>query len=277
MHPTLKHDLSTGNISHAYLLYGPGETVFRDALAFGMALNCFAPDEEGFACGHCRPCVLSKEGCFPDCVITAPTKNLYEVELFRKWLKNTYLTAQEGNYRVFIVKEADRLGEPSANTFLKTLEEPSADSVFLLLAENPDKILPTVESRCRILRYHEVSEISIDVEEVRRILLSLPQLSAEEVFALSEKNAKNREELKAFFEGAQKLFKENYEAAKGGVPADHPLPYSEDKLWNLWQVAVAGPMLVEYQVTPRLIAENFYFAVRNENGGTYGNHCWRPL
>ena len=277
MHSTLKKDLNAKNIAHAYLLYGSEATVFQDALDFGMALNCLSPDEEGMACGRCRPCVLSREGCFPDCVVTEPTKTFYEVDLFRKWLKNTYLTAQEGNYRVFIVKEADRLGEPAANTFLKTLEEPAANSVFLLLAENPDKILPTVESRCRVLRYCGKKELHGNLEEIWQTILDLPRQSAEELYALSEKAAKDKEGLKAFFEGAQWILKENYEAALGGLPPRHPLPFDEDKLWNLWQAAIAGPMLAEYQVTPRLIAENFYFAVRNENGGTYGNHCWRPL
>ncbi|MEE0775534.1 MAG: hypothetical protein U0M15_00530 [Bacillota bacterium] len=277
MHPTLKNDLKAGNIAHAYLLYGPGETVYQDALSFGLSLNCLSKDEEGIYCGHCRPCRLGLEGCFPDCVVTEPTKALYEVEIFRRWLKNTYLTAQEGNYRVFIVKEADRLGEPSANTFLKTLEEPAKNSVFLLLAENPDKILPTIESRCRILRYREERECKADLGETWRTLASLPSMSVEELFALSEKSAKDKEGLKTFFEEAQQILKENYEAAMGSNTAQYPLPFTEDKLWNLWQAAIAGPMLAEYQVTPRLIAEDFYFAVRNENGGIYGNHCWCPL
>lgn len=279
IHPALNLDLQTGKIAHAYLLYGPGEIAFQEAFRFGLALNCLSPREDGSACGRCRPCRLGEEGCFPDCLVTEPTKAQYEVDVFRRWLKNTYLTAQEGNYRVFIVKEADRLGEPSANTFLKTLEEPAENSVFLLLAENPDKILPTIESRCRILRYHSTAQGERDLSAVWEILKSLPDLSMEELFSLSERASKDKEELKRFFEDVEQILKENYEAAKGGSALDrkYPLPFDEEKIWNLWQAAIAGPMFLEYQVTPRLIAENFYFSVRSENGGTYGNHCWRPL
>ncbi len=145
----------SGRLGHAYLFLGP-EGVGRRALAVGwtQVLNCTAPlDGYPFACGQCQSCRKIAGGQFPDLFMIAPEegKNL-KVEAIREMLRETHYKPYEGKRRVFVLDDADMMNDAAANALLKTLEEPSETMLLILIAEHEGQVLPTIRSRCQIVR-----------------------------------------------------------------------------------------------------------------------------
>lgn len=170
----IKSSIQAGNLAHAYLFIGP-QHVGKTTLAFDMAraLNCEGDDKP---CNTCPSCQKITNGNHVD-VITVnlnsstgnneskqrtkiSIENIREIE----WYAN--LSPYEGKYKIFIIEGAENLSGEAANSFLKTLEEPPATVIFLLLTSNESQLLPTVISRCQRL---ELKPLAID--EVERILI----------------------------------------------------------------------------------------------------------
>jgi DNA polymerase-3 subunit delta' len=151
-----------GRLAHAYLFTGPpgvGKRLFAAELA--RCLLCEAPPPGRFdSCGRCPACVQIDAGTHPDYFQAAlpPEKHEWPIELMRELLRSFALKSARGKGKVAVLDDADDFNEESANAFLKTLEEPPPRSVLILLGTSPDRQLPTILSRCQVVRFAPLPE-----------------------------------------------------------------------------------------------------------------------
>ena len=153
--------LSKGRIGHAYLFSGPrgvGKTTMARLLA--MAVNCERPDPKERPCGECESCLLVRRGNHPDVTeLDAASNN--SVEDIRDLREKVRLASIRGGRRVWVLDEAHMLSKSASNALLKTLEEPPPGLVFILATTEPEKLPPTILSRCQHFRFRRLSEDEI--------------------------------------------------------------------------------------------------------------------
>jgi DNA polymerase-3 subunit delta' len=137
------------------------------ALNFAKALTC---QKGGMtdACDRCRSCLAIDRGLYPDVQVLEPDGQSYRKSQMDELIAGACQRPLQGNKRVFILKDAQRLNESAANSFLKTLEEPLASNLFILLTTNLNLILPTIQSRCQILKFLPLSNHELKLELQRR-------------------------------------------------------------------------------------------------------------
>lgn len=144
---TLKNQISTGKIGHAYLFCGPrgtGKTTL--AKIFARAINCESP-VDGSPCGRCAVCKSLADGSNLDISeIDAASNN--GVDEMRDLREKVQYPPVAGRYKVYIIDEVHMLTASAFNAVLKTLEEPPAHAVFILATTEPQKIPATILSRC---------------------------------------------------------------------------------------------------------------------------------
>jgi DNA polymerase-3 subunit delta' len=148
--------LVRGRLGHAYLFTGPagvGKRLFAAELA--KALLCESPPGPLASCDRCAACHLCDAGTHPDVFIAQTPEDKLElpVETIREFCAQLALKPSRGVRKVGIVEDADDFNEESANAFLKTLEEPGPGSLLLLLATAEEGQLPTIRSRCQVVRF----------------------------------------------------------------------------------------------------------------------------
>ena len=157
----LKENLSAakrkGRMSHFYLLSGPrgsGKHTLADLIAAAMLCK-----ESDAPCGVCRSCRKVLGGNHPDYItIDDPSKKTVPVDLIREARADIFVRPNEGEKKIYLFPRAQDMGIPGQNALLKVLEEPPAYGVFLLLTDNPEKLLPTVRSRCVELKLRALPE-----------------------------------------------------------------------------------------------------------------------
>ena len=153
---TLRNALRTGRIAHAYLLCGPrgvGKTSVARILAKGI--NCLYPND-GEPCNECRICVGITEGRALD-VIEVDAASNRRIEEMRDLRDKVNFSPSEGRYKVYILDEAHMLTNEAHNALLKTLEEPPAHTVFVLITTEAHKIPDTIVSRCQRFNFRRIS------------------------------------------------------------------------------------------------------------------------
>lgn len=146
-------------LPHALLLNGPqgvGKEQFARRLA--AALSCEAEQLEGRPCGACQACALNQAGTHPDVHWLAPEEEgrMIRIDAVRGLIDRSSLTTQARGLRVFVIAPADAMNRAAANALLKTLEEPVASSVLLLVSSAPHRLPATIRSRCQRLDFRPV-------------------------------------------------------------------------------------------------------------------------
>ncbi|MFI5225065.1 MAG: hypothetical protein ACHQ3P_00145 [Candidatus Limnocylindrales bacterium] len=162
-----------GGFPHAVLLVGPasiGKTTL--ALDIAAALLCVDPDPAARPCRSCRGCRLVAAGRHPDLHRLGPGGAGDQVKLeatqqdprpgVRDLVADLSLSSVEGGARVALVERAQRMNEDAQNALLKTLEEPAAGVHLILCADDEDRLLPTIRSRCARIRLGTVAPRAIE-------------------------------------------------------------------------------------------------------------------
>jgi DNA polymerase-3 subunit delta' len=132
---------------------GSGRSVA--ARAFAAALECTTPEEapgSAAGCGHCHGCTTVLAGTHADLTVVRPEGLSIGVAEARALVLGSSMRPTTGRHRILLLEDADRLTEPAGNALLKALEEPAERTVFLLCAPAVDDVLPTIRSRCRLIR-----------------------------------------------------------------------------------------------------------------------------
>lgn len=166
----LQADFAQGTNVHAYLLTGPKGTGKRSvAQLCAMAALCRGAHKP---CGACGPCRRVLSGTHPDVHTVVPEKGkqIISVGVMRDVLSEVGVKAFEDGAKAILIPEAERMNPASQNCLLKTLEEPPENTVFFLMTDQPAALLPTIVSRCRVVRFHPLS-----VEEAAKRLTALGQ------------------------------------------------------------------------------------------------------
>lgn len=152
----LQAALRQGRLPHALLISGRrGLGKRRLAEGFARSLLCAAPGPDGVACGDCRACQLCAAGTHPDLSLLVPDPEAksedIKVDAVRAMIEAGALTAHAGGYRVLIIDPAEQMNLSAANSLLKTLEEPAAGNLLILVTAQPQRLPATIRSRCQQL------------------------------------------------------------------------------------------------------------------------------
>lgn len=146
------------SLHHAWLFTGPaGSGRSLLARAFSAALQC---DQDG--CGKCQQCSLALAGAHPDINLLATEKVQISIDEVRQLVSRSSTQSSIGEYRIAIIEDADRMTERTSNVLLKALEEPEANTIWMLCAPSVADLLPTIRSRTRsvVLRLPSIEEVA---------------------------------------------------------------------------------------------------------------------
>ena len=182
---TLRGSIQRASVAHAYLFAGPrncGKTT--TAMAFAAALNCANRTPDGDACGECPSCLRISAGSDADVRLISPDGNQTKIDQMQEMIKNLNFAPLSGRFKVFIIEQADTLNSSSENCILKILEEPPSYGVLILLSRNPNHLLPTIRSRCRLVRFRRAS--TAEVQSVLSKRIDLPEDQLQVIAACSQ-------------------------------------------------------------------------------------------
>ena len=179
--------VENNRVSHAYILNGErGSGKRMLANLFATTLLCESGNSE--PCGKCHSCRQAESGNHPDIIrVTHEKPNSISVDDIRTQVNNTVdIKPYQGPYKVYIIPQADLMTPQAQNAILKTIEEPPAYAVFLLLTENAEMLLPTINSRCVMLKLRNIKDTLI-----RKYLmenLEIPDYKADMCTAFAQGN-----------------------------------------------------------------------------------------
>lgn len=156
----LRRSVECGRVSHAYLFTGPaGSNKTSAAYALAQAILCpkGAQEPRGGNCGACDACQRIMRRKHPDVRYFAPEgAGGYLIEQIREIVADTSYAPIQAEKKIYILDRVDLLGVAGANAFLKTLEEPPADTVIILLGRTRESVLPTILSRCQVVPFRHI-------------------------------------------------------------------------------------------------------------------------
>lgn len=153
--------IMSDTVSHAYILNGErGSGKKMLASLFAMNLQCQNRDQDGEACGQCQSCKQAMSGNQPDIIrVTHEKPTTISVDDIREQVNNDIvIKPYSSKYKVYIIDEADMMSVQAQNALLKTIEEPPAYAVIILLTENAETLLPTIRSRCVMLKLRNIKD-----------------------------------------------------------------------------------------------------------------------
>lgn len=159
---SLRRAKASSQMPHSYIVYGDTPEMRSDfAIALAQLAACPESDSLGNACCKCGVCKQLENKCYPDLFILAPNSKSRKIRIgddendpdtMREFQSFFYLSSTTaGGKKIGIILDADRIQTEAQNAFLKTLEEPPGNSLFILCTAKPASLLPTVRSRCQML------------------------------------------------------------------------------------------------------------------------------
>ena len=177
----LQHTVTSDRIAGAYLFVGPigvgKETVAR---YFAQLIFCQKEAQPPVVCGECLACRKVDSGNHPDLQFIRPEGSLLKIGQIRELQKQIIYEPLEASRKVYILTDVERMNAEAENCLLKTLEEPPASSVLILLTSNIQALLPTTRSRCQILQFHPMP-----IQELAEILVKRFSVAPEQATTLA--------------------------------------------------------------------------------------------
>lgn len=153
--------MERGRVATSYLFAGEEGVGKRlTAVNFAKALNCRAPVDRGGrrdACDECPSCRKTEAGSHPDFLLVEPENGIIKVERIRQLEEALAFRPFEGGIKAVVVDDAEKMNSNAANAFLKTLEEPAAGSLIVLVSSRPDWLPSTIRSRCSRVNFRPLS------------------------------------------------------------------------------------------------------------------------
>lgn len=177
----LRNSIERERIPNGLLLWGPsGVGKYLAALQMAKAVNCTEPGAD--PCDTCLSCRKVDSGNHPDLFTVSPVKKsrIIDVAAIDTLIEMASLRPYEGAWRVFLILEAERMRGPAQNHLLKTLEEPPGQSLFILISEQPQLLMPTIRSRCQAIRFGGLTP-----KTVQELLVQHRALDEEEAHAIA--------------------------------------------------------------------------------------------
>jgi DNA polymerase-3 subunit delta' len=268
----LQQALQKGKLVHAYLLAGGSEAARIELARYlAAALNCREP-REGEPCGRCRSCRQMAGGNHPDFYLFKPQGTTLKIDQIRELERQLAFRAFQGGARVAVLAGADTMTEAAANCLLKTLEEPPEGAYLILLAAQPDLLLPTIRSRCQELHLGWESGVSpAGVTYWNRLTRAglaamlqeiLPELEKENDLqgVLQAMALACRDQLVWQLTGAATLLLQ--------PGCFLPVPLSPRKLWRCFRLIQAAQAAIERNGNRRLALEVLMFNLHRELADT---------
>lgn len=152
----LQNALRREAVSHAYLFSGPvGAGQLETAMTFAKALFCTESQDD--ACGQCLECRKVEHGNHPDLTLIEPDGASIKIDQIRELQRIFSYRSEKNNPKVYIIDHADKMTVQAANSLLKFLEEPQVPAVAILIAENGQALLPTIQSRSQTVPFRALN------------------------------------------------------------------------------------------------------------------------
>ena len=264
----LEESVSSGHIFANYLFTGPeGSGRKEAAITFAKAVNC-RDLKAGAPCGNCPSCGKIDSGSHPDVFLIA-SKNVSSsigINQVRDFIVRSGLKPYEGRKKVFIIEDAASMKTEAANAFLKTLEEPSESTIFILIARSELELLATIVSRCHILKFLPNKDAQkndkISPEKRKALIDSLLDKNGD--FTNEISSYEDKSELKESFEEVLSFFRDmfiykttaneknlfNIDRADD-IKTFHE-NYSREELETIMEKIINLKEYIEYNVNPKI-------------------------
>jgi len=158
----LKKAIAQKRVGHAYLFSGINGAGKRTlAGEFAKALNCERADTLHDACEKCSSCLKARHASHADIIFIAAEGQFIRINAIREIQERMKFKPLEGGWRAVIIDDADKMNDHAANALLKTLEEPSAANILILVSSRPYSLPATIISRCRHMRFNPLPATAV--------------------------------------------------------------------------------------------------------------------
>jgi len=218
----LQSQVDNDSLNHAYLFVGQaklGKTLVAEKFSQYIFCKNKSISKGLKACDNCTECLRFKNGWHPDLFFIkrqTDKKNIV-IEQILELQQSLSLKSSGGNYKIIILEDAHNLNKEAANRLLKVLEEPYERTIFILTVDNLHNVLPTIRSRCQIIKFYPIAYEVLDdylkkniTEEDKRVeMISLAEGKPGQVIDFLD-NPKIFEQKKTFVENIIHLFTANY-------------------------------------------------------------------
>lgn len=199
------------HISHSYIVATASGTE-RTRMTTELAAAMLCESEAYRPCRQCRNCRKVFHGVHPDVLFVEPDGSaktpVLKVEQIRQIAATAYILPSEANRKVYILRQADSMNFNAQNAFLKLLEEPPKSAAFVLAVANPGALLPTVRSRCELLRENaaEAAESEDGLRQAEAYLKTVARSDRAELLRwCAEHENSDAQTLQAFLSAAKSL------------------------------------------------------------------------
>lgn len=165
----LRNYLKNNIIPYSMIFTGPrSANMLSFAIAFAKGVNCLNPLLNGDFCGQCSTCIEIDKEIFLDLKVLEPDGQFFKKEQITFLIEDNFNKPMKGNRKFNILVNANQMNVHSANAFLKVLEEPAPLNVFILITENLNVLLPTIQSRCQVLKFFPLSRAEIKTYLIKK-------------------------------------------------------------------------------------------------------------
>ncbi|MGR3174375.1 MAG: DNA polymerase III subunit delta' [Candidatus Scalindua sp.] len=161
--------IASNHLSHAYIFTGQ-DGIGKTLLAKEFSKAIFCSEKRDDSCNLCHNCVRIEKEYHPDIhwIEIEEKAKFLKIDNIRDLQHSVKLSPLESNYKIFIIKEADRMNEEASNCLLKTLEEPPPNTIIILIANSLTSVKETIKSRCQIIRFHPIPTHIIEDQLIKR-------------------------------------------------------------------------------------------------------------